>query len=241
MLRHGIERYAEHIRETAARARREMAAADRNAQEAVERGRSELRHREEGLKRAQAALTQGLHGPQQDCSGLRQQVQAAGQRHAEAMQRLDRARQAARITAEAQSDLIKAMQVVEATVSEHGSLAASALASLDAKIAELPRPGAGHALSSARLAAGPAPKPSYWLLNKTAEMAVAIKIMALVMNFVPVAGDAARAAGFNQPVRDHSITGMEKRQTQQQIDFVGEQAAEEAERARFRSWYRDRP
>ena len=231
-LRHGVERYAEHIRETAARARREMAAADRNAQEAVERCRSELRHREEGLKRAQAALTQCLHSPNPDCGGLRQQAQAAGERHAEAMQRLDRARHAAQITAGAQSDLIKAMQVVEAIVSEHGSLAASALASLDAKLAELPRLDADHALPNAQQAVDGTSKSWALLRNKAAEIAVTAKLIGLATNIGPVVGDAGAAVNVNLPLRDDSIIEMAERQTQQQIDYIGEQAAEGAERAR---------
>ena len=231
-LRHAVERYAENIRETAARARREVAAADRNAQETVERCRSELRRREEELKRAQAALTQCLRNPRPDCSGLRQQTDAAGQQHAEARQRLDRARQAAQITSGAQSDLIKALQAVEATVGEHSSLAASALASLDAKLAELPRLDACPALSSARPAANPAPKSPDWLRNKAAEIAVTVKVVGLTTNFGPVVGDAGAAINVNLPARDHSIAEMAERQTQQEIDYVGEQAVDGAERAR---------
>jgi hypothetical protein len=231
-LRHGVERYAEHIRGTAAHARREVAAADRNAQEAVERCRSELRHREEELKRAQAALTQCLRSPRSDCSRLRQQADAAAQRHTEARQRLERARQAAQITSGAQSDLIKALQAVGATVGEHSSVASSALASLDAKLAGLPRLDADNALSSARLAVNAAPKSSGWLHQIAAEAVVTAEVLGASLNLGPVAGDAGAAVNVNLPARDHSITEMAERQTQQEIDYAGERAAEEAERAR---------
>jgi len=231
-LRHAVERYAEQIRETAARARREVAAADRNAQEAVERCRSELRRREEELKRAQAALTQCLRNPRPDSSALRQQADAAALRRAEAKQRLDRARQAAQITSGAQSDLIKALHAVEATVSEHGSVAAAALASLDGMLAELPRLDVGHALPAAQPVVSAGPKSSDWWRNKAAEALVTAKVITLTTNVGHVLGDAAAAADINPPVRDYSITEMDERQTQQEIDFLGEQAAEDAERAR---------
>ncbi len=135
-LKLGVERYAEQIRDALRNARREVAAADRKAQEEVERRRSEVQKREHELRQVETALRRQC---QENCGRLQQQVAAAAQRLAEAKQPLDRARKAAQLTATAQSELLQALQAIETTVGEHSSVASSALASLDAKLAELPK------------------------------------------------------------------------------------------------------
>src|SRR6201987_5208912 len=109
-LRHGVAHYAEQIREASAQARREIAAADRKAQEAVERRLSEVHKREQEFRQAQAAFRQC----REDCGGLQRQAEAAAQRLADARRFLDRARKAAQLTAAVQSDLLKALQNIEA-------------------------------------------------------------------------------------------------------------------------------
>jgi len=209
-LRHAVGRYAEQIREAVVGARREVTAADRRAHEAAEHRRSEFQRREQELKAAQAALAQCLRASGPDCDGLRQQVSAAAQRHAEARQSLDRARKAAQTTAAAQSDLVKVLQAVEATIGEHSSIASSALASLDAKLAELPHPGIGHTLQG--IAAGA-------LVG--AEIAIA------GMDLSRIGGDAAAPFNVNPPVRDHSISQAAEHQAVQELFYLAEKNAED--------------
>lgn len=198
-LKQGIERYTAQIRDALGQARREMAAADRKAQEAVEHRRSEARKREQDLRRAEAALRQC----QENCGGPQHEVSAAAQRLAEAQQLLDRARKAALLTASAQSELLKVLQTTEATVGEHSSVASSALASLNAKLASLPNFGAGHAIHN--LAVG---------------TAVGVEIFGATMNLGRVAGNALQAVNVDIPLRDHSIAEMVEHRKEQERDYV---------------------
>jgi len=208
-LKQGVGRYAEQIRGAAAQARREIAAADRKAQEALERRRSEVRKREQELRQAQAALRQC----RQDCGGLRRQAEAAAQRLADASQALGRARKAAQLTATAQSDLLKTLQNIEAAVGEHSSVASSALASLDSKLASLPHFDLGSA--------------AHDLLAGTA---VTVEVLAAVSSFGRLAGDAAQAVNVNFPIRDHSVAEMAEHQRDQEADYVIKKDAEDQER-----------
>lgn len=198
-LRQGVSRYAEHIRDAAAQARREVAAADRKAQEAVERRRSQLQCREQEFRVAQAALAQC----RENCGGLEQEVNVAGQRHAEAAGLLDRARKAAQLTAAAQSDLLKVLQTVEGKVGEQSSVASSALARLDAKLAELPHFDLGHAVH-----------------NGLGGIVVGVEIMGATMNLGRVTGNALAAFDVNTPVRDHSISEMVEHQDESAAQYV---------------------
>jgi hypothetical protein len=210
-LRHAVGRYAEQMRETTAQARRDLADANRKAQRAVEHLRSELHHREHEVKAAQAALAQCLRSPGADCSGLRDQLEAVAHRRAAEQRLLDRASHAAQIVTSAQSDLIKAMQAVDATVGEHSSTATSALAFLDAKLAELPRLDVGHALRSLAVGA-----------------VVGTKIAIAATDIGTALGDAGVPFNINLPARDPSITVMAEHETQQNLLYVSEHAAEEA-------------
>jgi hypothetical protein len=200
-LKSGVGRYAEQIRDALGHTRREIAAADRKAQEAVERRRSEAQKREQELRQAEAALRQC----QENCGGLRQQVTAAAQRLAESKLLLDRARKAAQLTATAQSDLLTVLQNTEATVGEHSSVASSALAGLDAKLAELPKFGVGHAIHNAAVGT-----------------VVGIEIFDATMNLGRMTGDALHAANVNMPLRDNSITDMVEHRQDQERDYVAQ-------------------
>lgn len=208
-LKHGVGRYAEQIRDELGHARREMAAADRKAQEAVERRRSEAQKREQELRQAEAALRQC----QENCGGMQQQVASAAQRLAEAKQLLDRARKGAQLTATAQSELLKVLQTTEATVGQHSSVASSALASLDAKLAELLKLGVGHAIHSLVVGA-----------------AVTVEIVGATINLGRTAGNALQAANLNIPLRDHSVTEMVEHRQEQERDYVIEQDFESKKR-----------
>lgn len=208
-LKHGVERYADQVRDALGHARREVAAADRRAQEAVERRRSEVQKREHELRQAEAALRQC----QENCGALQQHVAAASRRLAEAKQSLDRARRAAQLTATAQAELLKVLQTTEATVGEHSSVASSALAALDAKLADLPKLGISHAIHN--LAVG---------------TAVGVEIMGATMNLSPTVGNAFQAVGVSNPLADPSITEMVERQKDQERDYVIEQDYEAKKR-----------
>lgn len=208
-LKQGVGRYAEQIREASAQARREVAAADRKAREALERRRSEVRKREQDLRQVQAALRQC----REDCGGLRRQGEAAAQRLAEAREALDHARKAAQLTSTAQADLLKTLQNIEASVGEHSSVASSALASLDGKLASLPHFDLGSTV--------------HGLLAGTA---VSVQVLAATANFDRLVGDAAQAVNVNLPGRDHSVTEMVKHRREQEADYVVMKDAEDKAR-----------
>lgn len=208
-LKHGIGRYAEQVRDAATEARRDIAAADSRAQEAVERRRSEVQKREQDLRQAETALRHC----QENCGGLQQQVQAASRRLAEAKQLLERARKAAQVTATAQSDLLRVLQTIEATVGDHSSVASSALASLDSKLAELPHFGVGSAIHS--LAVG---------------TAVGVEIFGATMSLGRVAGNALQVANVNFPIHDESISEMVEHRKDQERAYVIEQEFEAKKR-----------
>lgn len=208
-LKQGVGRYAEQIRGASAQARREIAAADRKTQEALERRRSEVRKREQELRQLQAALRQC----REDCGGLRRQAETAAQRLAEAGQALDRARKAAQLTATAQTDLLKTLQNIEATVGEHSSVASSALASLDSQLASLPHFDLGSAVHD--------------LLAGTA---VSVETVAAVASFGRLAGDAAHAVNVNFPIRDHSVAEMVEHRKDQEADYVIKKDTEDQDR-----------
>lgn len=132
-LKHGVESYSERVRGGLAQARSDLDAADRKAQEAVERRRSEVRRCEQELHRAEATLRQC----QENCGGLQQAVAKAAQSLAAAKQRLDRARKGAQLIAEARSGLAKTGQNIESVVGQHSSVASAALGNLEGKLRQL--------------------------------------------------------------------------------------------------------
>jgi len=208
-LRQGVDRYAEQIRDALGHARREVAAADRIAQEAVERRRSEAQRREQEFRRADAALRQC----QENCAGAQRQAASAAERLAEAKHHLERARKAAQLTASAQSDLLRVLQTIEASVGEHSSVASSALANLDAKLAALPKFGLSHAIHNAAVGT-----------------AVGVEMFGATMNLGRITGDTLQAANLNTPLRDHSITEMVEHREEQERDYVVEQDFESKRR-----------
>lgn len=205
-LRSAVARYAEQLRGVIADARRESAAADTRAQEAVEGRRSELRRRESELKVAEASLARC----RENCGRLQQQVKAAERRCAEARQLLEHARRAARITAGARSDLVKTMAAIEATVGEHSSISSAALASLDAKLAALPHGSLGQAVRS--FAAG---------------SIIGVKVVTTAMDVSRIGADAAAAFNVNLPPRDTGIAQLVEHQQEQQVDYFIDKPCED--------------
>lgn len=208
-LKTGVERYAEQVRVAVGHARREVAAADRQAREAVERRRSEVQKREQELRHAEEMRRQC----KENCGGHRQRVASCTQGLAAAKQSFDRARKAAQLTATAQSDLLKILQTTEATVAQHSSVASSALASLDAKLAELPKFGVGHAVH-----------------NMAAGTVVGVEIFGATMDLGRLAGNALQAANITIPLRDVTITEMVGHREDQERDHVIKQDFESTKR-----------
>jgi hypothetical protein len=152
-LRAGVTRYAERLRAAAAVARREMAAAEGAARDAADLQRSKLSRATEDLQRAKAAAN---CAPEDRRAELQRAVAAAQQLADQARKDLDRARKAGQILAEASRDLLKTLHAAEATVAEQSSAAASILASLDGKLAEITGGTFGSAVRHALATAGTA-------------------------------------------------------------------------------------
>ncbi len=95
------------------------------------------------------------------------------------------------------------LQTVESAVGEQSSVASSALASLDAKLASLPHVDVGHAVHN--LAVG---------------TAVGVEIFGASMNLGRVAANAATVFGVELPVRDQSVSEMVEHQNEQAADYV---------------------
>jgi chromosome segregation ATPase len=150
----GVTRYADRLRAAAAAARQEMAAAQQAALDAADRQRSRLNRATEDLQQAKAAAASA---PEDRRAELQRVVAAAQQHFDQARQDLDRARQAGKNLADASHDLLKTLQAAEATVAGQSSAAASILASLDGKLAEITSGSFGsvvrHALATAGTAA----------------------------------------------------------------------------------------
>ncbi|RLV47708.1 hypothetical protein D9V37_16295 [Nocardioides mangrovicus] len=132
-LRTGVTRFAETMREAMALARKDLAAQRRSAEQSVESRRSQLQRAERELQNAKSALSQC----RDNCGPLRARVSALTARTAECKQQLDKSRRAVQLIAQADHDLGGVMRGIESKVAEHSSLASSALADLDAKIATL--------------------------------------------------------------------------------------------------------
>ena len=178
-LRGAVRRYAEHIRDADADSRREVAAADHEAREAVERRRSQLHRAEQELRQARSALAQC----QENCGGLQRAVADAQERQAQAKRQFDNARRAAQLTSSAQSDLLKVLQTIDAVVGEHSSVASSALATLEIRLCQLPHFDLGAAVHNALLGTG-----------------VAAEIAVSAMGISKLAGNVSQGA---LPTADH--------------------------------------
>ena len=137
-LKSGVERYTQTIQAATAQARRELMTAERQAQQAVDQRRAVLQRAEREVQQAKAALSGST---EENRRHLEQQVRTAMQWQGEAKQQMDRARRAEQQVASARTELISVLQSSEAAVSEHSSVAASALANLEAKLQSLPAQG----------------------------------------------------------------------------------------------------
>ena len=209
-LRTGVVRYAESIQRVNSQARGRAGAAARNANQAVDRRRDEYQKRSAELKRAQQALS----SCQENCGGLQREVAAASERLGAARASLDRARQAAQLAGEAQRDLIRVLQTVDSKVNEHSSVASSALADLDAKLAALPHVGVADTLRG---------------------LAVGVATFARVATAIPDAahlvGNAAAATGHDNPFANSSLSEMRQESSAQEQDHWADAERERRSRS----------
>jgi len=178
-LKGAVTRYAEQIRDASADSRREVAAADHEARDAVERRRLQLHRAEQALQQARTALAQC----QENCGGLQRAAAAAQERQAQAKRQFDNARRAAQLTSSAQSDLLKVLQTIDGVVGENSSVASAALTSLDSKLSQLPHFDLGAAVHNALVGTG-----------------VAAEIAGSAMGVSKLAGNVSQGA---LPTADH--------------------------------------
>ena len=204
-LKRGITHFAEQVQSAIDGARKEAANADKKAQEAVERRRSELNKRVADQKAAQDALSQC----QENCGGLQRAVADAGRRVGEAQGHLDQARKASHLTSQVQKDLAKVSADALASVKEHASVASSALADLDAKLREIGGPGSAGLLST---------------------VAVGLELVAAVSTFAPVVGNAMQSAGLQNSMADPSLSSMVERQQGEAEDAAGDEILKDRQR-----------
>jgi hypothetical protein len=140
LLRDAVTRYAGQMRDAMDAARRDAVALVKRAEETQQRRRIALDQALSGLQQAQTALA-ACRDPQQ-ATALRNSVSVAEAYADETRQLHAYASKAVRIATEAQSNLLKTMQAVEAAVAENTSAAAKALAEITEKLAGID-PGSG--------------------------------------------------------------------------------------------------
>jgi len=127
-LRNAVSRYAGQLRDVMAGVRRDAAIRQQRAQELVAQRQSRLNRAARDLQQAPARVDQARH-------------------------ELDRARKAAQMISAARSDLLKTLQHLEAVVGEQSSVSAAALATLEARLAEIVGGRLGRALTTLGVAA----------------------------------------------------------------------------------------
>lgn len=207
-LKGGVLRFAEQMREAIAGARRELVDADRRAQALVDQRRAAVQRAQGEVQRAHAASSDRSRDP----AATQQQIKVAREWHAEATRQLEQARRAAQTVASAQADLARALQRTEAAIGENASIAASAIATLDAKLAQLPNTGT---------AAG--------LRHAVHGLIVTGEIVGATAGLARLAGNTLQAADISTPVADHNLVQMVEHDHDQAVDYVIEQTAKRPE------------
>ena len=135
-LRDAVRRYAEQMREAVVAVRRDAATLERRTREVAEERGRDVAVARRLLDELQSRLRGAESGGGSDVSAEREVAEArAGLARAEA--ELRRGREAARLAAMVQSDLVQAVQRLDAVVGETASVSSAALASLEAALAEI--------------------------------------------------------------------------------------------------------
>lgn len=212
-LRRGVLRYSEQVRDVGTSARSQASDVHRKAEDAVERRRSNLRKCERELSAAQTALA----ACRENCGGLQRALATAQENCRVAKQQLVRAQKAVQLTAEAQSELAAAHVQAQAAVSEHSSIASSALARLDGMLAAM---GQSNFLQGL--------KGAGQVLVVTAE------VVSAMGDGGRLVANAAQALGADTRFADQSVTEMRERNESQQLYHLGEKQVEGEARSRSR-------
>jgi hypothetical protein len=194
-LKTAVTRYSQQLREAAAAARREMSAAEANARDAVDQRRSQVNRATQELQQAQEALRRT---PEVRRDEFRRAVVAAEHRARQAQQGLAQARKAGQVLSTASSELLKTLQMAEASVAEQSSAAARILASLDGKLAEITGGGVGS-----------------FVRNTVTSIGVAAEIAIATVDVSKLAGNVSQG---HLPTADHvtSISEMSDLQAEEQ-------------------------
>jgi len=202
-LRHAVARYAEQMRDAMAAARHDAAALVKRTETNLRQRKSRLDRAMRELQQAQADLA-ACRDPK-DATTLRRAVTVANAHADEMGQLYANARKAAGIAATTESNLLKTVQVLEAAVGEHSSVSASALATLERRLAEIDTRGSlGTRINRAMAAGG-----------------IAVEIPMLAASLGHTIGDASQG---NLPTADRftSISEMRNDQTRQQQENYAE-------------------
>jgi hypothetical protein len=106
------------------------------------------------------------------------------------------------------------VQVLDAGVGEHSSVASSALGSLDEKLSQLPHFDLGHALQGVMVGA-----------------AVAVETAIAVPNLATLAGNAAQGLGAQPPVHTTSLEEAQHENDEAAAEFYASRELDELKRA----------
>lgn len=203
----GITRYSEQIRAAVASARNDLRAAQTQAEDTVGRRRKGVQRAERQVAEARDAVAnvQDERGRAQ----AEQRLRAAMQWLGETKQAAYQAQRAVQTIATIRSEIVGVLQAAEHAVAEQSSIASSALASLDAKLRELPHMDLGRSVQHA-VAGG----------------LIGMEMFGASMNLGRIGSNALAAGGINPPLRDTSITQLVERDQQEDEDYVIKDTAE---------------
>lgn len=179
-------------------ARKEVEQTHRRVDDEVQNRRRHLDRCRRDLEAAQAALARCT----ENCSGLERAVRDARARCDEAERRHRDGKRALQLVSDARGDLVAVMQSVEAAVSEHGSIASSALADLDARIEGILRTHSGQAA-------------------RAALAGILVEIAGVTVGLSDTAADAAHALNVNVPLGHESVAELRTDEQDRETDYLG--------------------
>lgn len=145
-LRHAVTHYAQRVRDAMNDARRDADALVKRAEDATRRRTNDLNRALADVQQAKARLS-ACHD-ERHAATLRAEVAALARLADERKQLLGYAQKAVQAAREAQSNLVKILQAMDATVGENNSVATKALDNISRKLDEIgyesPLARAGH-------------------------------------------------------------------------------------------------
>lgn len=206
-LKTGITRYSQQIQAAVTSARRDLRAAQAQAEDNLERRRKEVQRAEREVAEAQAAAAR-IHD-ERSYASAEQRIRVAMHWLAETRHAANRAQRAVEAIASIQTELASALQTAEHTVAQQSSVTSSALASLDAKLRELPHTDPGSRMRHA-----------------LADGLIGIELATASMNLGRITSNALASAGINLPSRDTSITQMAENNLEEAEEYVITSTAE---------------